>query len=356
MGQLTFLNQPAVINSQGSIVSIKNAKQSGAQAMSWGYKQMQGTMINSREYTNTLRVITSSYLVGPIQIQQALLGVGVIQGQGTYQFPLPEIASSGAPQTYPDGITGPTEVDPGSFIQNFRFEQETDDQKQWLVTITYGPLDVAHEFGSSEAQNGALDPTEMTPRVRFIGEKVQVVKPFDSTNTPKINTAGDPFLDIPGTDSSVQVLEITRNEPLYNETYAQAYRDSCNADTFLGFSPYQVKCRNITAERKYNANWGYFYEVTYQFEFRVVTVVSSGKTTYYGHDTIILNAGLRQLVNGQQQAILASGAPITSPVPLDANGAVLAPNATPVYKFYRDYPTQVFANLNIPQTLFTASQ
>lgn len=348
---LIFLGGPAVNHPVGSVTKITNAKQSGAQGMSWAFEQTGGWYQAMRRYTNTLRVITSSPFVGPIQVQKAVLGIGAVQG-ATYRFPLPEYnGDGGAPSV-------PTEVDTGSFAQTIEIKQETDDAKQWLVTIQYSSFNVDHEFGNSNVQNGSINPLESAPEAHWTSAKFERFYPSDIDGKPFVNTAGDPLLNPIGREESRQVLNFTRNEPQYIEAWAQAYRDSCNSDIFLGFNPYQVKCKDIQGKRIYTADYGYYWQVSYEFEFRVINITDSeGDVTIYGFEDLIQNTGLRQLVSGVKTQILIGGQLVTSPALLDEDGALITDiTADPVNLVFRNYPTLPFAFLNIPDNVLTASQ
>jgi hypothetical protein len=352
---LIFLLGPSVPNPVGTVTQIVNAKQTGAQGMHWSFQQTGGWYQANRQYTNTLRVFTSSPFVGPIQVQQAVLGIGCVQG-AYYRFPLPELNPPTAELTPP---TSPTEIDTGSFAQTIEIKQDADDARQWIVTIQYSSFDVAHEFGSSNTQNGSINPLEMAPEVHWSSAKFDSVYPTDLTGQPFRNTVGDPLENPPPREESRQVLNFTRNEAIYIESWAQQYRDSCNSDTFLGFSPYQVKCKDIQGKRIYTADYGYFWQVTYEFEFRIVNIVNQdGSVTTYGFEDLVLNTGLRKLGDdGKPAQITIGGSLITSPILLDQDGKPITdPTVSPVYLVFRNYSTNPFAFLNIPDDILTTNQ
>jgi hypothetical protein len=88
---LIILSGPSVPNPYGAIVSITNGKEGFG--MDWTYQMIGGWYQGARSYTNTMIVVTNSPLVGPIQVQQALIGIGAVQGS-TYLRPLPEYFAS----------------------------------------------------------------------------------------------------------------------------------------------------------------------------------------------------------------------------------------------------------------------
>ena len=127
-----------------------------------------------------------------------------------------------------------------------------------------------------------------------------------------------------------------------------------NSDTFLGFLPNTARCKDISAQRIYSPDYGYYWRVSYEFEFRIGYARSDGTTT--GWTTQILNAGLRQLDgSGNPAQVSINGALITSPVPLTQLGEYV-PFSQLIYLNFIQYPALPFAFLNIPDDVFTASQ
>lgn len=368
MGALVFNGGPQVVAPVGVVFEIINAKQSGAQGMQWSFEINGGQAIASRRYTNTLRVFTNSPFVGPIQIQQAVLGIGAVQGS-YYRFPLPELLGSNLTPTTP------TEIDTGSFCQSIDIAQDAEDARQWLVTLNYGTYNINHELGNSNVQNGSVDPLEMAPEVHWSAAKYQVGYPMDLNGIPFINTAGDPLEDPPQTEESRQVLNFVRNEAQYVEAWAQKYRDSVNSDVFLGYQPNQVKCRDIQGKRIFSTDYSYYWEVSYEFEFRIGSpttpttdvgdVDTIGETTFNpstittGWYELVLNQGLRALTTPNDTTtihqVTIDGSLVTSPVPLQADGTYqkLTSKIDPYYLQFVLYPAQPFAFLNIPQSVLT---
>jgi len=363
---LILLSYPSVVNSQGVITECRNVQAPGSQGLDWTYEQIGGWWQGGRHYTNTLRVTTNSAYVGPIQIQQFLIGINAVQGS-YYRFPLPEYGGNAQfPLTYP----GITEQDTGSFLHTIRIKQETEDGKQWLCTFEYGPFDVQHEIGISQAQSGSANPLDMAPEATWSSAKFERSTPTDVNGSYFINTVGDPLENPPKREESTQVLQFSRNEATYNEQYAQSYRDTTNQDPFLGFQPNQVKCNDINAKRVYTADYGYYWQVNYEFAFRVIVYTFPDGTTYtQGWEELVLNAGF-QYYNTTTMKVTKildpSGAPVSAPIALTTDGQPLNPtwepgaapgtNPQPVYLVFQQYPMSTFANLNIPQDVLTANQ
>ncbi len=351
MGLLQLLRYPSLGTTVGSISKVTNAKESGAQAMTWAYQNQGGVVSNSRTYTNTLRVITSSAFVGPIQIQQFLLGIGVVQG-AYYVYNgeggLPAVA---------------TEYDTGSFLHSMTFAQDGEDAKQWKVTFEYGPYDGNHESGSASQNIGVINPLDAVPDIKWTPAVFEEFYPKDINGLPFLNTAGDPIEDPPKRMVSRQTFSFSRNEATYNDSYAQLFRQTVNSSPFLSFEANQVKCSSIDAERHFDADWGYFWRVNYQFEMRVVKFTNrlDGTFVTYGWEDLILNAGFHKLISSTLTPILINGQPTPVPVPLTQDGLPLNTtwstnnnsNPDPIYLVFMQYAQSDFSQLNIPGTILT---
>jgi hypothetical protein len=311
--------------------------EAGAHSGSWSI----GDDRCNRAYTLVLKVFTSDKMVGPVQIMSSL---NITLGQ-TYQFP----ATGGSP----------TENDTGSFLQSIRCDLDSEDGLQWKVTLEYGPLDVNHQLGTSVINQGLINPTERYPEVYWSKAKYDHYKPYDETPEaddgplPYVNTVGDPLLNPPKTEETRPTLKFIRNESTYNDAYASQFKDAVNADEFLGYPPNTAKCSDISGERIYDPDWGNYFRVTYEFEFRDD---DDGK----GYTLEILNAGYRQLVNGTGSPVNvvdANGQTVTDAVPLQQNGAyVPGTNSTPYYIPFQEFPAVEFSDLNIPDDVLDANE
>lgn len=292
----------------------------------------------NRTYTNRLKLEIATQYIGPAQVI-ALSGVRI---GDTYRFPL--------------YASAPTEADTGSFVQSIHAERAAEHgpggQCQWIITIEYSPFDVVHNLGTSNIATGIVNPTDRVPEVYWDSAKYKYsrVQDFDSPQKPYLNSIGDPLLDVPEFEETRPVLKIVRNEPKYYESIANSYRDTVNGDTFLGCSPNTVKCRDIKGERDYDPDWGYFYKITYEFEFRVDP---EGK----GFTQQVLNAGYRYKKNGTGNPINAvddNGQQVTDAIALTKSGDKLAAGAAPYFLEFVEFPQMPFQSLLIPDDIFQA--
>lgn len=321
----TPINYPQVLAGGGTI-AFDNAQMPVSSG--WGVDDRR----LNRSYKSRLKVFTSSPYIGPIAIFNA--------------FPL----AIGTSYRYPIVAESPTEIDTGSFLQRVDLEPESEDNLQWVATLTYEPFDVVHQLGNSDISQGLINPLDRAPEVYWLTAKYERSKTEDeATPTPNLflNTVGDPLLDPPRVEETRPTLKLIRNESTYNQTYADQYKDCVNSDVFLGYPPNCVKCADIQGERTYDADWGYYWTVTYLFEFR-------DDDDGNGYTELVLNAGYRQLAGGTgtPQQITIDGQAITDAVPLQKDGSY-QPGADPYFLEFTLFPAVEFAGLNIPDELLT---
>src|SRR5262249_3851627 len=113
-------------------------------------------------------------------------------------------------------------------------------------------------------------------------------------------------------------------------------------DLFLGFSDNTMKCREIGGKRVYDADWGVYFQVNYEFEFKE----DNWKTP-------ALNQGMNQLVSGVKQPIVIGNANVSAPQCLAADGT-WSSSVTPNYLLFQPYRQIDFGPLNIPWQIFVS--
>lgn len=286
----------------------------------------------NRLYTNRLKVEVSSQNVGPIQV---IKGIGVQIGD-TYRFPLFSFSA--------------TEIDEGSFVTGIDVEWEAGGPTgaQWSVTIRYEPFDTVYLNGSQYLSDGIIDPTYRQPEVVWGEAKYKRSKPEDVSDPdpkPFLNSAGDPLLDPPEIEETRPVLKFTRWERFYNDAYASSFKDTVNLNPFLGYPPNTVKCKNIGGEAIFDTDWGWYFKVVYEFEFRV-------DPDEEGYTERIISMGYRQNVGGSAppKQIQIDGKDITDAVLLKEDGSY-DPNAEPYYLEFTLFPSVDFDELDIPEDI-----
>jgi hypothetical protein len=314
------------------IVSINDAR--GNRSVSWSGQ-------GGRSYTQQLRVITDDPTMGPRAVAKALgFKVGA-----QYVHPL---------------TTTPSEWDYGNYLQGFDIKEEGDDGRQWLCTLNYGQFNWVEQGGATTeaAGEGQTDPFKVPVKVSFGTTKFERYCVKDIKGNPILNNVGDPFDPPIKRDDSRATITLVRNEPSFHGTYVQTFKDTVNADYFLGIYPANtVKCADVTAEREYQADWGYYWVVTYHFEIREFVVDAQNNIIYEGWTEVVLNTGLREYkdvftpANGLKQ-IRIEGAPVTSPVMINVNGKY-EPVSDPCYLRFQIYPFQDFNKFNFDVDLLS---
>jgi hypothetical protein len=313
------------------ILSISDVR--GNRSVSWSGQ-------GGRSYSQQLRVITDDPQMGPRAVAKALsfkVGAG-------YSHPI---------------TTPATEWDYGNYLQGFDIKEEGDDGRQWLCTLTFGPFNWVEQGGATTeaAGEGQTDPFKVPIKVSFGTAKFERNCVKDNQGLPVLNNVGDPFDPAIKRDDSRATLTLVRNEPTFNSQYVQTFKDTVNKGVFLTiYQPNTVKCSDVTAERDYQADWGYYWVVTYQFEIREFVVDALNNIIYEGWTEVVLNTGLRELdttgPSGSLAPILIKGAPVTSPVMINKDG-LYNPQSEPAYLRFQLYPLQDFDKFNFPADLLT---
>jgi len=188
------------------------------------------------------------------------------------------------------------------------------DPNTWHLTYTFD--NATKDYYSSD--DG--DPTAAEIALDWGVETTTRAVTKDRDDAPILNAAGDPFEPLEVEDNQM-VLTIERPEASFDVTVAGAYNNAINSDTFYGAEPKTLRVR-ITAKRAFRNQISYF-NVRYEFKYRP-----------QGWQPKLLQQGLRQLIDDPDNPgeklkvpcfVAADGGvytsdPVTSPVPLDADG------------------------------------
>lgn len=231
-----------------------------------------------------------------------------------------------------DGVTV-LESDDGAFVTSIscQLASAADDGCQWDVSVEYGP-------GGGESAVFPANPVEHPIKISWGFAKHEVPVETDIDDKPIVNSAGDFFDPAPTRDDSRPVLKIVRNELTYDPLLALDWKDRINEDSWYGFEPGTVKAGEFPGELRFNAECGFYYEVSYEFEIQpdgwVKKLLDQGMRT--------LNATSGKLANVLDE----KGHQVSSPVLLDGSGQKLASGADPVILEFNIYKTARFADLN----------
>ncbi len=287
-----------------SVVSVDELKGPGRRSASQGSDW-------KRHYKRTWRVQTDSPSTSAIEVAQA----------------------SGIPIIGDAYFISLAHRDLGAYVQEVSVEEESEDGKAWIVTVTWGP------YNPSEFPK---DPTSWPLRVNWsaVQWKRGIIK--DQDGNAILNSANDPFEEAAERDDSRTTFTVVRNEPTYDPQIAAQYRDHLNAAAFCGFAAKCVKCNRIEGELKYDSDAGtadgYYVEVTYVFE-----------VNDKGWDLKPVDQGYASVDGSgiKTEFLDKMGTRLSKPQLLDGSGGLLAHGSDPVYLSYRLYDTADFAALGL---------
>lgn len=264
----------------------------------------------ARTYSRQFVIVTDDPWIGANAIRAALpVGIG--------QFYLVRNTSGAV-----------TDFDGGSFCTSISLTCDAEDGMAWTANAEYGPYD---------ATNYPQDVTQWVPRVAWSFAQFQRDLDQDINGNAIVNSAGVPFNPTIKADDSRPILQLVRNEPTFDLTLAEDFRDTVNQNVWWGYNPRCVKVSNISSTRQFNQDIGFFWETTYEFHINENT-----------WDENVLDAGVMQL-NGSGSDIVPiskNGIPVPDPVPLNGSGAPLSVGGTPNYLTFQVYPTSDFSKLN----------
>lgn len=263
-----------------------------------------------RKYKRVFHAYTDDPGYGPLYVRQQLAAqLGITLGiLSNYQ-------TTGA---HPENDTF-------SQVVRIDVDENNTDGKGWDVTVQYDAWN---------PDTMASNPLDLPPALSVEGQVFQQVTDVDIHGNPLINTAGDPY--DPGIliDRQRIVVRIQQNLPTF-PTFAFAYVDYLNSQPFCGQPAKTLKLAPPQVQRLFHPACQRYYDCAFVFD---------GNPN--GWQANPLNQGFRQLVGGQQVMITdKNGQPITSPLPLNSAGAVLAIPATAsslITNEYDVYPTVDF--------------
>lgn len=206
-------------------------------------------------------------------------------------------------------------------------EQSSEDGSVWSVSISFGKVD----------PEKTANPVDRLPKKTWTTQPYQKLFSKTIDNKPILNSAKDPFNEpIEGDDSRV-TLQFTRNEATFNEELAYAYRDAVNSDKFANQKPGTVKVMGIQANRQFDSQYGYYYEVTYNFQ-----------VNKNGWDVPVLDQGFNFInLMGEKEKIMLNNQPVNEPQLLNGDGLKLIDGAPAVFLKFRIYAHLPFSVFNL---------
>lgn len=223
-----------------------------------------------------------------------------------------------------------TEADFGSFCQSVSASCDVEGGMQWIVTAEYGAYD-AGEF--------PRDPTQWTPRISWGFAQFQRIADKDAEGNDIRNSATEPFDPPLQVDDSRPILQVVWNRPNFDESWAETYRDTVNDGAFFGKDAKTVKCSNISANRVYNQDIGWFWEVTFEFQVNKDTWTRK-----------LFDQGLYENDpddDTKLRKIEINGVPTDVPLPLDGSGKLLPKDQDPVPLEFEVYKAMPFSDFGL---------
>jgi hypothetical protein len=281
----------------------------------------QWTTDQGRSYNRVFRIITNNVFDGP---NVAIQAVGINRGD----------------QYIPLGSDSQLEVDTNAYAHTMSAAPEEGDALGWIVTVEYGPYS-ALWAGGGPKQNPLFQPIDVKWSMRSQEKACDI----DINGNAVINTAGDPYDPPLMRDEPRPVLSIVRNEGTWNQSLQVQYFQAVASDPFAGYQPLMSRVLDISSESKFHQDAGWYYQASYEFEFRPPLSSSNGQNGY--RDTVI-NQGMRVFATANNPAskyhYTLKGVPVTEPVLINKDGTVNAGGMqAPYYNIYQTRPELPFA-------------
>jgi hypothetical protein len=298
-----------------------------------------------RKASQQVQVVTDDPAIGPMSV---LLAMGLEAGQ-PYREPLE------APQRY----------DYGLFLTDVDVAETADDGRQWVATLTYSQSDWKQQQGEgAQASAFIANPLEAPPSVRWSTESREEAVTLDRNGTPVLNSAGDPMDPTITRTVSNPVVTIERMLPAFDPDLILTYKDRVNSSAWMGYPAGTVLCKDITADRVFDADWGYMWRQSLVFSIKPIIVAESPDpdapwqtdtdVISPGHAVQALDAGKRHRKDGKLEQIMIDDAPVSDPVYLQEDGTY-DPEGDPHYLVFDVFDEAEFADLNLPADLLSAS-
>jgi hypothetical protein len=308
------------------ILTINETKLSGRS--SW-------TIEGGRTYTLQVRVITDDKRIGP---RTAMLACNI---------------GVGSPFRYP--LDDPGEFDYGSTLVGISAEKEGEDGLSYIVTMEFGPYKPLEQSGAENDNTFTMNPLLVPPTVRWSSETVEIACTHTRDGKLIANVNKDPF-DPPLTrPQTIPLATVSRVLASFDPNWIAAYQGCVNAFDWLGYPAGTVMLKEISADKTFNADWGWLWSQTLVFAFRPIRYADDGTTLIEaGWSEMVLNAGLREKKAGVVKQIIIDGSPISSPVALTSKGEY-DPSGDQGYLVFDVLPTLDFSVLGLPEDLFSQS-
>lgn len=220
-----------------------------------------------------------------------------------------EVPQLNDPYFYHDEETGEDVIDALSVAIARRCRNDDENNpRHWIIEVDYAGID---------------DPVSVPAEVDISPTRYQKALVDDVNGEPVVNAAGDPFADGITVDRTRFTIVIEQNVESFPITTMATYQDTLNEQAFMGLAPGTCKLA-LGAKRIRRAGTLVFY---YRRRAEIDVDLNGWKIKPR-------NAGFRAIMEegGDPVVIIdaKTGAKPTTPVLLDASGAVLATGGTPI--------------------------
>ena len=216
---------------------------------------------------------------------------------------------------------GGLDFDQFAYLNSIHLDSDSEDGLFWIATFSYAWYD-ASTVGGGKEQN----PLDMPIEVNWGWRDYEMVIEVDIDGKPVLNTANDPYDPPVMIPDPRRTMTVVRNEATISFGLIDQYHNAINTDNWAGVQPFFAHCLSITPKNTFHQLVGWYYQVTYEFEFisprQAATIGSSGGGETQGFRKLILNQGLRALNKntGKKYHVIYRNVPVSRPVLLDVNG------------------------------------
>ncbi len=194
----------------------------------------------------------------------------------------------------------------------------------WIVTVNYrGEI----KLGTGSGGNNPTQSPLLTPaKIDWDDVETEMEVDEDIDGNPIITAVGEPINGVKRLFAD-QTVTIRKNMLFFNPYIQAAYRQSVNADTFLGWPPGTGKMMKFSGSsvKSPDVGGGGYWEVTATIQFRYPYRTTPEKAWYARvrhegyYKWYIIDPQQPELGNKVTRA-MRNGEPVTRPVLLDQNG------------------------------------
>lgn len=228
----------------------------------------------------------------------------------------PQVVGNGCGVDIGDFYAWGNDSDERAYCTSISPVLEDGTQTVWNVTCTFETL-------SREDQKRLVHPLDRPYELSYDNEHFQEKVQLDIYDNFIANTAGE-YPDPPiEREVSRPILTIVRNEESFPATIARTYAHSVNSDFFSGGEPGTVKINSITGSRvveEFDNAEVIYWKVRYEFHYKPE-----------GWQASFLSESRCELTTNDDDEVVATpilyastGDQVIDPVPIDADGAVIA--------------------------------